>query len=194
MTVKNAADILVHLHQGQVDLGVKRVETHDPQVAQAILDRLFSFEDLLFLSALDMQTLLLKISDKTLVVCLKNVSKPLGIKILGAMTKARARSIGEDLQNSEKLRVSEIEAVQLEVLKVAYELHQTQNITLRKSAVDEQYIWLLSLAITQYDWLNPNQKCPALNELLMNACFLHSQCMRFALSNFLCRLFDLMIV
>jgi flagellar motor switch protein FliG len=109
-------------------------------MAQAILDRLFSFEDLLFLSALDMQTLLLKISDKTLVVCLKNVSKPLGIKILGAMTKARARSIGEDLQNSEKLRVSEIEAVQLEVLKVAYELHQVQNITLRKSAVDEKYI------------------------------------------------------
>ena len=140
MTIKNAADILAHLHQRQVDLGVKRVESHDVQIAQAILDRLFSFEDLLFLSALDMQTLLLKISDKTLVVCLKNVSKPLGIKILGAMTKARARSIGEDLQNSEKMKVSEIEAVQLEVLKVAYELHQTQKITLRKTAVDEKYI------------------------------------------------------
>ena len=140
MTIKNAADILAHLHQGQVDLGVKRVESHDVKIAQAILDRLFSFEDLLFLSALDMQTLLLKIADQTLVVCLKNVSKPLGIKILGAMTKARARSIGEDLQNSEKLRVSEIEAVQLEVLKVAYELHQTQKITLRKTAVDEKYI------------------------------------------------------
>jgi flagellar motor switch protein FliG len=140
MTIKNAAAILAHLHQGQVDLGVKRVKTHDVQIAQAILDRLFSFEDLLFLSALDMQTLLLNISDKTLVVCLKNVSKPLGIKILSAMTKARARSIGEDLQNSEKLRVSAIEAVQLEVLKVAYELHQTQKITLRKSAVDEKYI------------------------------------------------------
>jgi flagellar motor switch protein FliG len=140
MTVKNAADILAHLHQAQVDLGVKRVETHDAQIAQAILDRLFSFEDLVFLSDIDMQTLVLKISNQTLVVCLKNVSKPLGIKMLGAMTKARARSIGEDLQNSEKLKVSEIEAVQLGVLKAAYELHQTQNITLRKSAVDEKYI------------------------------------------------------
>ena len=140
MTVKNAADILAHLHQEQINLGVKRVETHDAQIAQAILDRLFSFEDLLFLSALDMQTLLLKISDQTLVVCLKNVSKQLGIKILTAMTKARAKSIGEDLQNSAKLKVSEIEGVQLEVLKVAYGLHQTQGITLRKSAVDEKYI------------------------------------------------------
>lgn len=140
MTIKNAADILAHLHQGQVDLGVKRVESHDAQIAQAILDRLFSFKDLVFLSDIDMQTLLLKISDKILVICLKNVSKPLGIKILGAMTKARARSIGEDLQNSEKMRVSEIEVVQLEVLKVAYELHQVQSITLRKSAVDEKYI------------------------------------------------------
>ena len=140
MTIKNAADILAHLHQGQVDLGVKRVESHDAQVAQAILDRLFSFEDLVFLSDIDMQTLLLKISDKTLVICLKKVSKPLGIKILSAMTKTRARAIGEDLQHSEKLRASEIEAVQLEVLKVAYELHQTQKITLRKSAIDEKYI------------------------------------------------------
>ena len=140
MTVKNAADILAHLHQGQVDLGVKSVESHDAQVAKAILDRLFSFEDLVFLSDIDIQTLLLKISDKTLVICLKNVSKSLGIKILGAMTKVRARSIGEDLQNSEKIRISEIEAMQLVVLKVAYELHQTQKITLRKSAVDEKYI------------------------------------------------------
>ena len=140
MTIKNAADILAHLHQGQVDLGVKRVESHDAQVAQAILDHLFSFEDLVFLSDIDMQTLLLKISDKTLVICLKNVSKSLGIKILGAMTKVRARSIGEDLQNSEKIRISEIEAMQLVVLKVAYELHQTQKITLRKSAIDEKYI------------------------------------------------------
>jgi flagellar motor switch protein FliG len=140
MTIKNAADILAHLHQGQVELGVKRVESHDAQVAQAILDHLFSFEDLVFLSDIDMQTLLLKISDKTLVICLKNVSKSLGIKILGAMTKVRARSIGEDLQNSEKIRISEIEAMQLVVLKVAYELHQTQKITLRKSAIDEKYI------------------------------------------------------
>jgi flagellar motor switch protein FliG len=72
--------------------------------------------------------------------CLKKVSKPLGIKILSAMTKARARTIGEDLQNSEKIRISEIEAVHLEVLKRAYELHQAQKITLRKSAVDEKYI------------------------------------------------------
>jgi flagellar motor switch protein FliG len=56
------------------------------------------------------------------------------------MTKARARNIGEDLQNSERIRISEIEAVQIEVLKVAYELHKTQTITLRKSAVVEKYV------------------------------------------------------
>jgi flagellar motor switch protein FliG len=140
MTVKNAAAILAHLQQTQIDLGVLRVKTHDAQIAQAILDNLFSFEDLVFLSDLDMQTLLLSIADQSVVICLKKVSKPLGIKILGAMTRGRARAIGEDLQNSEKLRVLEIETVQLAVLKVAYEMHQTQKITLRKTAVDEKYI------------------------------------------------------
>jgi flagellar motor switch protein FliG len=140
MTVKNAAAILAHLHQTQVDLGVKHVESHDAQIAKEILDHLYSFEDLAFLTDPDMQTLLLKIADKTLVMCLKKVSKPLGIKILSAMTKARTRGIGEDLQNSEKVKSSEIDAVQLEVLKVAYELHQTQKITLRKTALDEKYI------------------------------------------------------
>jgi flagellar motor switch protein FliG len=84
MTVKNAAAILAHLHQTQVNLGVKRVQTHDAQIAQAILDNLFSFEDLVFLSDLDMQTLLLNIADQSVVICLKKVSKPLGIKILEA--------------------------------------------------------------------------------------------------------------
>jgi flagellar motor switch protein FliG len=140
MTVKNAAAILAHLQQTQIDLGVLRVKTHDAQIAQAILDNLFSFEDLVFLSDLDMQTLLLSIADQSVVICLKKVSKPLGIKILGAMNRGRARAIGEDLQNSEKLRVLEIETVQLAVLKVAYEMHQTRKITLRKTAVDEKYI------------------------------------------------------
>jgi flagellar motor switch protein FliG len=74
MTVKNAAAILAHLHQSQVDLGVKHVESHDAQIAKEILDRLYSFEDLVFLSDLDIQTLLLKIADKTLVMCLKKVN------------------------------------------------------------------------------------------------------------------------
>jgi flagellar motor switch protein FliG len=140
MTVKNAAAILVHLQQTQVDLGVQHVKTHDAQMANAILDQLYSFEDLVFLTQLDMQTLLLKISDKSLVICLKKVSKPLGIKILSAMTKARARTIGEDLQHSEKLRISEIDAMQLEVLQEAYKLHQTKKITLRKKALEEKYL------------------------------------------------------
>ena len=140
MTVKHAAAILVHLQQTQVDLGVHHVKTHDAQMASAILDQLYSFEDLVFLTQLDMQTLLQKISDQSLVICLKKVSKPLGIKILSAMTKARARTIGEDLQHSEKMKVSEIDTVQLEVLQEAYKLHQTQQITLRKTALDEKYL------------------------------------------------------
>jgi flagellar motor switch protein FliG len=109
-------------------------------MANAILDQLYSFEDLVFLTELDMQTLMQKISDQSLVICLKKVSKPLGIKILSAMTKARARTIGEDLQQSEKLRISEIDAMQLEVLQEAYKLHQTQQITLRKKALEEKYL------------------------------------------------------
>jgi len=140
MTVKHAAAILAHLQQTQVDLGVQHVKTHDTQMADAILDQLYSFEDLVFLTELDMQILLQKISDKSLVICLKKVSKPLGIKILSAMTKARARIIGEDLQQSEKLRISEIDAIQLEGLQEAYKLHQPQQITLRKKALEEKYL------------------------------------------------------
>jgi flagellar motor switch protein FliG len=140
MTVKHAAAILVHLQQTQVDLGVHHVKTHDAQMASAILDQLYSFEDLVFLTGLDMQILLQKISDQSVVICLKKVSKPLGIKILSAMTKARARTIGEDLQQSEKLKISEIDAIQLEILQEAYKLHQTQQITLRKTALEEKYL------------------------------------------------------
>jgi hypothetical protein len=44
------------------------------------------------------------------------------------MTKAWVKSTEEDLHNSEKIRVSKIEAVQLEVLKEADDLQQTQKI------------------------------------------------------------------
>jgi hypothetical protein len=44
-----------------------------------------------------------------------------------APSRKLGKSIGEDLHNSEKTRVSKIEEVQPEALKVDDDLHQTQK-------------------------------------------------------------------
>jgi flagellar motor switch protein FliG len=140
MTIKNAAAILANLSQPQIKVGIDTVSNHDPHIANEILDHLFTFEDLLYLSNVDLQSLLLHLSDREITICMKKVSKELGIKIVISMPKSRAKGIAEDFQDLEKIKQSDVESMQLEVMRKAYRMHEEKNLTLRKKPLEEKYL------------------------------------------------------
>ncbi|MDO9158961.1 MAG: flagellar motor switch protein FliG [Burkholderiaceae bacterium] len=120
--VKTAAEI-INLMGTSIETGViESIREHDPDLAQKIMDKMFTFEDLLKLDDKSVQMVLKEVASETLVISLKGASQELREKVLANMSSRAAESLREDLESRGPVRLSEVEAQQKEVLKIVRRL------------------------------------------------------------------------
>lgn len=120
--VKTAAEI-IKLMGTSIETGViESIREHDPDLAQKIMDKMFTFEDLLKLDDKSVQMVLKEVASETLVISLKGASQELREKVLANMSSRAAESLREDLESRGPVRLSEVEAQQKEVLKIVRRL------------------------------------------------------------------------
>ncbi len=120
--VKTAAEI-INLMGSAVETGViESIREHDPDLAQKIMDKMFTFEDLLKLDDKSVQMVLKEVASETLVLSLKGASQELRDKVLANMSSRAADSMREDLESRGPVRLSEVEAQQKEILKIVRRL------------------------------------------------------------------------
>lgn len=120
--VKTAAEI-INLMGTAIETGViESIREHDPDLAQKIMDKMFTFEDLLKLDDKSIQMVLKEVASETLVISLKGASQELREKVLSNMSSRAADSMREDLESRGPVRLSEVEAQQKEILKVVRRL------------------------------------------------------------------------
>ena len=120
--VKTAAEI-INLMGTAIETGViESIREHDPDLAQKIMDKMFTFEDLLKLDDKSVQMVLKEVASETLVLALKGASQELREKVLANMSTRAADSLREDLESRGPVRLSEVEAQQKEILKIVRRL------------------------------------------------------------------------
>jgi len=119
---KTAAEILNFMGGSQDTAVIESIRESDPELAQKILDQMFTFDDLLKLDDRGIQAMLREIQTDQLVVALKGADPELREKIFRNMSQRAAESLREDLDSRGPVRVSEVEAQQKELLKVVRRL------------------------------------------------------------------------
>lgn len=120
--VKTAAEI-INMMGSQVESSVlESIREYDPELAQKIMDKMFTFEDLTKLDGKSVQMVLKEVSSDVLVIALKGVSNELKDLILNNMSSRAAEALREDLESRGPVRLSEIESQQKEILKVVRRL------------------------------------------------------------------------
>lgn len=120
--VKTAAEI-INMMGSQVETSVlESIREYDPELAQKIMDKMFTFEDLTKLDGKSIQMVLKEVSSDVLVIALKGVSNELKDLILNNMSSRAAEALREDLESRGPVRLSEIEGQQKEILKVVRRL------------------------------------------------------------------------
>jgi len=95
--------------QGEV---MSEIEKVDPELAEELRSRLFTFEDLVHLQDKDIQTLLKEFDAKVLLVALKGASPAVNAKILKNMSSRAADMLRDDLSAMGPVRVSDVEEAQ----------------------------------------------------------------------------------
>ena len=138
--VRHAAEILNFVGQANETSVIDNVREYDPDLAQKILDEMFVFENLLDVDDRGIQLLLREIQSDSLILALKGASEALREKIFKNMSSRASEMLREDLEAKGPVRLSEVEAEQKEILKVARRLADEGQIVLGGGGAEDQFI------------------------------------------------------
>ena len=135
--VKTAAE-MINLMGASVETAVlDYIREADNDLAQKILDNMFSFDDLQKLDDKGIQAMLKEVQSESLVIALKGATPEMREKVFKNMSTRAAETLREDLESRGPVRVSEVEAEQKELLKVVRRLADEGQIVLGGSSGDD---------------------------------------------------------
>jgi flagellar motor switch protein FliG len=137
--VKAAAEILNMLGSAIETSVLDYVRENDNDLAQKIMDNMFTFDDLVNLDDKGIQSLMKEVQSESLVIALKGATPELREKILKNMSTRAAETLREDLESRGPVRLSEVESEQKEMLKIVRRLADEGQIVLGGGG-DEQFV------------------------------------------------------
>ncbi len=122
--LEKVVEILNNMEKGADQVILTSIEATDPEMAEEIRRLMFTFEDLAAIDNRGMQAILREVSTDMLTLALKTASDGIKDKIFGNISQRAADMIAEDLEAMGPRKLSEVEAMQMEVVKVALKLEE----------------------------------------------------------------------
>ena len=116
------AEILNLLSNGLDQLALDKIRSYDPVLAEEIIEKMFVFEDFIEIEDRSLQTLLLEVTQDSLVVALKGASPKLRQKLYSNMAKRAADGVKEDLETRPPVKIQEVEEQQKDIIRIARQL------------------------------------------------------------------------
>jgi flagellar motor switch protein FliG len=113
------AEILNMLSGGLDKDALNTIRNFNEELADAIQEKMFIFEDFNDIEDRSLQTLLLEVPQETLILALKGASPKLREKLFRNMAKRAADGVREDLETRPPVKVQEVEEMQKEVIRIA---------------------------------------------------------------------------
>ena len=109
----------------------------DGDLAQRIMDNMFTFDDLINLVDKGFQSLLKEVQTESLIIALKGASPEIREKVFKNMSSRAAETLREDLESRGPVKLSEVEAEQKELLKIVRRLADEGQIVMGGGGDDE---------------------------------------------------------
>ena len=137
---KVVADML-NLTGSSVEKNVlDQMDGQDPEVAEAVRNLMFVFDDISKLTDRKIQTLMREVDQKDLVVALKAATEELKEKILGNMSERVRTFITEEMEFQGPMRLSEVEEVQLRIVQQVRQLEEQGQITIVRGDSEDSFV------------------------------------------------------
>jgi len=135
--VKAAAEIINLCGSSVETSALDFIREADADLAQKIMDNMFTFDDLSKLDDKGFQAVLKEVQSESLVLALKGATPELREKVFKNMSSRAAETLKEDLEGRGPVRVSEVEAEQKEMLKIVRRLVDEGQIVLASGGADD---------------------------------------------------------
>ncbi len=135
-----AADILNRIGSRLEKSLMARLDEQDPDIAEDIRQRMFTFDDIARLGTPEIQALLESVPMDEMLVALKTAGKGVLDAILAAVSERRRGRLLEDLSALPKLRISEVEAAQQSVVTHLRRLEAQGRVDLSRPADGDPWV------------------------------------------------------
>ncbi|MGB3212379.1 MAG: flagellar motor switch protein FliG [Desulforhopalus sp.] len=113
------------------------MELTDPDMAEEIRKKMFTFENLVALDGRSLQMILREVNNDSLTLALKIASEQMKEKIFSNMSSRAADMIRDDLEAMGPVRLSEVELMQQSIVKIAMKLEEEGKLVLGSGGGDE---------------------------------------------------------
>ncbi|MBU1138693.1 MAG: flagellar motor switch protein FliG [Proteobacteria bacterium] len=135
--IDKVVDLLNHL-TNNIDADIlDDIEENDPDMVEEIRKRMFTFENLVALDGRSLQMILREVNNDSLTLALKTASDEIKEKIFANMSARAADMIRDDLEAMGPVRLSEVEAMQQAIVKIAMKLEEEGKLVLGSGGADE---------------------------------------------------------
>jgi flagellar motor switch protein FliG len=137
--VKSAAEILNMMGSSVETSVLDYIRESDGDLAQNIMDNMFTFDDMIKLDDKAIQMVLKEVQSESLVISLKGATPELRERIFKNMSSRAAETLREDLETRGPVRVTDVEAEQKEMLKIVRRLVEEGEISMGGGS-DDQFL------------------------------------------------------
>ena len=138
--VNSVAEILNVSDRATERALLESLSQDDPELVEEIRRLMFVFDDLSKLSDKDMQTVLKNVETPQWAMALKGASGDLKQRILGNLSQRAAGMLAEEMEYLGSVKLSEVEAVQQQIVDIVRRLEDAGEITVHVSDESEQMI------------------------------------------------------
>ncbi len=135
--VEAVVGILNHMKNNLESEILDEMEQTDPEMAEEIRKKMFTFEHLITLDGRSLQMILREVNNDSLTLALKTASEQMKEKIFANMSNRAAEMIKDDLEAMGPVRLSEVEMMQQAIVKIAMKLEEEGKLVLGTGGGDE---------------------------------------------------------
>ncbi len=137
--LKAAANVLNALDKNVSKSILLAMDERNPELGQAIRQKMFTFEDLATLDQPSLQKILREIDMRDLAVALKTASETLKHTLLSCISKRAAETVNEEMSFLGPLRLKEIEAAQFKIIDAVRNLESEGELDLSEAREKMKY-------------------------------------------------------
>lgn len=119
---------------------LERLDGHDPELAEAVRNKMFVFDDILSLTDREIQMILREVDSQDLAIALKGASEELKSRIFSNLSDRVAQMMQEDMDFAGPLRLSDVEEVQLRIIQMVRQLEDAGQVTIVRGAHSDQFV------------------------------------------------------
>jgi flagellar motor switch protein FliG len=120
--IKAAAELMNAMDKNLSKTLLLSLEERNPELGQAIRQKMFTFEDLRTLDSNAIQKVLREVDMRDLAVSLKTASDELKTALLGAISKRAAETVSEEMSFLGAVKLKDIEGAQMRIIEVVRRL------------------------------------------------------------------------